>query len=339
MHYSENCQNKLTKTFQIYEKSEQRKNDFKSCYDRHLVYFKEGKQFPFSFDDFYMTFRAKNFFKNLVDCGSWLHFHWYLKSDVTKLHTSNFCKRDKLCPACAVRRAYKQQIKFMKILETDEVLPKNDWYYIVIPVKHNIKENFETVFSKVERIRKAIVQSLKDGKKGKSDNIWTSFSGGMYSVETTHSENGWNVHLNLMINAPKGTKIDLKRVKNRKGQISVQNDEIRQFLLNVADSQMHDITFLEDNSKMRDNLVEVLKYSLKFSSLTNQELLEIFIKTRKKRLFGSFGNMYGKDIENVVLEGDEIVDDEFLELIFSRGEFGYSLESEILRNTKTPNVQ
>jgi len=335
--YSTSCQNKLNKTFDIYFKSLDKKDEFISCYDRHVQYFKDGKTFPFSFDEFYNSFRAKDFFKNLRDCGSWLEFRWYQKSDVTKLHTSNFCKRDKLCPACAVRRAYKQQIKFMKILETDQNLKDKDWYYIVIPVKHNKTEHFEIVFNRLNSIRKKIVQSLNDGRKGKSNNIWSFFGGGMYSIETTYSKNGWNVHLNLMINAPKGTKIPLKAIRNRKGQLSYQNEHIRAFLMKYADSQIHNVSKIEDNSKIRDDLVEVLKYSLKFSSLSNQELLEVFIKTRKKRLFGSFGNMYGKDIENVEFEGDELVDEEFLELIFSRSTWEYKLQSERLKRIKNDN--
>ncbi|MBD3842998.1 MAG: hypothetical protein IE909_14185, partial [Campylobacterales bacterium] len=137
---------------------------------------------------------------------------------------------------------------------------------------------------------------------------------------------------NLIINAPIGSKLPLKAIRNRKGQVSYQNAEITQFLMANADSKMHNISKIENNEDMRGHLVEVLKYSLKFSSLTNQQLLEVFIKTRRKRLFGSFGNMYGKDLENVKLDDDEKLDEEFLELIFKRGLFGYELTSELLKN-------
>lgn len=329
--YSISCQKKINDTFKIYFKSLDKKEDFKFCYDRHVRYLNEGKKLPFSADDFYNAFRAKNFFKDLIDCGSWLEFRWYLKSDVTKLQNANFCKRDKLCPACAVRRAYKQQNKFLEILNVDTSLKNCDWYYIVIPVKHSKEDRFETVLQKIERIRKKIIQSLNDGRKGKTSNIWSVFGGGMYSVEVTHTKNGWNVHINLMINAPIGSKLPLKAIRNRKGQVSYQNAEITQFLMANADSKMHNISKIENNEDMRGHLVEVLKYSLKFSSLTNQQLLEVFIKTRRKRLFGSFGNMYGKDLENVKLDDDEKLDEEFLELIFKRGLFGYELTSELLK--------
>ncbi|MBD3808875.1 MAG: hypothetical protein IE880_09225 [Epsilonproteobacteria bacterium] len=137
--------------------------------------------------------------------------------------------------------------------------------------------------------------------------------------------------MNLIINAPIGSKLLLQPIRNRKGQVSYQNAEITQFLMSNADSKMHNISKIENNEDIRRHLVEVLKYSLKFSSLSNQQLLEVFIKTRKKRLFGSFGNMYGKGLENVKLNDDDKLDEDFLVLIFKRGLYGYELKSELLK--------
>ena len=297
------------------------------CYDRHLQYFADGKKLPFTKEEFDKVFKAKDFWKLAFDCGSWLEFRWYMQSDITKLHTANFCKRDKMCPACAVRRAYKQQQKFIKILEAEQSLKDTDWYYIVIPVKHHKTESFETVYNRLDGVLKKILKSMRNSKQGKGNNFFSLFTGGMYSIEATHTENGWNVHLNLIINAPKGTLIALKDIRNRKGQVSHQNEGLRLFLVRSADSQMHNIQKIDSSTdeKMREALVEVLKYSLKFSSLTSQQLLEVYIKTYRKRLFGTFGNLRGVGIEDIDLEGDTLVDPEYLELIFTRCDFEYTL--------------
>jgi len=297
------------------------------CYDRHLQYFADGKKLPFTKEEFDKVFKAKDFWKFAFDCGSWLEFRWYMQSDITKLHTANFCKRDKMCPACAVRRAYKQQQKFIKILEAEQSLKDTDWYYIVIPVKHHKTESFETVYNRLDGVLKKILKSMRNSKQGKGNNFFSLFTGGMYSIEATHTENGWNVHLNLIINAPKGTLIALKDIRNRKGQVSHQNEGLRLFLVRSADSQMHNIQKIDSSTdeKMREALVEVLKYSLKFSSLTSQQLLEVYIKTYRKRLFGTFGNLRGVGIEDIDLEGDTLVDPEYLELIFTRCDFEYTL--------------
>ena len=311
---------KIEKTFLVYMDSFQKKQSIEDAYKRYCVYLERGRRLPYTDDEFYTAFRAKDFWKDLHDCGSFLTFRYYERVDETKLFNANFCKRDKLCVACAVRRAYKQQSKFISIIESELDLLNRDWYYIVIPIKHNSKETFEEVFSKIDSLKKKMTQQMRDGRKGKSTGFFSKFSGGMYSIETTKTKNGWNVHINLLVNAQKGTKIGLNRVLNRRKQESFQNEELRDFLLRNFDSQMHNIAPLnfKDIDLVKAALVEVLKYSLKFSSLSASDLLEVFVKTRRKRLFGTFGNLWGKGIEEVELEGDDEPDNDYIELIFRR---------------------
>jgi len=319
---SDNLVKKVSKDMSTYINSFERKESFKKSYDYTIGHGKAKI-------DIVTPFKAKGFWKDLKDCGSWLEFRHYQKKDITKLHTANFCKRDKLCAACAVRRAYKQQQKFMKILQADEDLKDQDWYYIVLPVRHTKKESFLTVYERVESVRKKITMSMRDSNRGKSNNFWSVFAGGMFSTETTKTKNGWNVHLNLIINAPKGANIPLKAVKNRKGQVSYQNEDLKAFMKRTADSYMHNIVKIDSSSteEIRKSLVEVLKYSLKFNSLSNSDLIVVYAQTYRKRLFGTFGNMRGVGIEDVELEGDIVPDDEFLELIFRRIGYQYKLES------------
>ncbi len=303
-------------------------NTYLSAYDRKSkfeIVFKEQKQrlnsnkkIPYSREELDKAFKAKDFWKDLTDCGSYIEFRHYVKSDKTKLHRANFCKRDKLCPPCAIRRAYKQQKKFLSLLDQEPQLKEKDWYYLVVPVKHNKTESYETVMNRVVDLRKKIIKSMQNGRAGKNNSIWSVFGGGMYSQEVTKSVNGWNVHLNFILNAPKGLKIAIKPIKNRRGQVSNQNDQIREFLIKSVDSQMHNLVKIKDNNKIKDDLLEVLKYSLKFSSMTNIDLLEIFIKSKRVRLMGAFGNLYGKGIEKVDFDDKDIIDEEFIELIFTR---------------------
>jgi len=70
-----------------------------------------------------------------------------------------------------------------------------------------------------------------------------------------------------------------------------------------------------------------LKYSLKFSSLSDNDLIYIYVKTYKKRLFTTFGNLRGLDIENVPLEGDIIPSEDFLHIMYRRIDYDYKLHS------------
>ena len=235
-----------------------------------------------------------------------------------------------MCPACAIRRSYKQQQKFMKILKVKEDLKEKEWFYIVIPVRHSKSESYETVFNRLEVVRQKITQSMRNARKGKTNNFWSQFSGGMFSTETTKTKNGWNVHLNLIINAPKGTKLALNRFNQAK--------PLEEWLKAKGDgSYVHNIQKIDSSSdqSMRNSLVEVLKYSLKFSSLSNSDLLEVYVRTYRKRLFGTFGNMRGVGIEDVELEGDSVPDNEFLELIFRRVGYEYKVEGISRRNVES----
>jgi dimeric dUTPase (all-alpha-NTP-PPase superfamily) len=330
---SSNAIRQIDKGVRTYISSYERKQSFKRCYDRHLSYFAQGKKFPFTIDDFQRAFSAKNFFKDLDDCGSWLEFRHYVDHDKTKLYHGNFCKRDKLCPACAVRRAYKQQVKFMNIIGENPDLIDRDWYYIVIPVKHNKSNSFEEVFSHIENIKKKISMQMRNHRRGKSSGFFSRFAGGMYSIEITHSKNGWNVHLNLLLNAPKvengaflspdrrlGGLVTKTQIYNGKKKSTLSSPELSEWLNQFNGSFINSVTPLDfsSNEEILSNLVEIFKYALKFSSLQDQQLLEVFIKTRRKRLFGTFGNLWGKGLDNVSLDGDQALTGKFIELIFTR---------------------
>jgi len=325
----------VDKVLKRYLKSASAHEEFQEFYNRQVDYISQGKRLPWDESDYKKAFKAKNFFNDYRDCGSYVEFRHYKKSDVLKLHNANFCKRDKICAPCAVRRAYKQQLKFMSIIQDDKKFLSKDWYYIVIPVKHNKSESYTTVMNRVISMRKKITKSMRNSRSGNSTNFWSNFDGGMYSQEVTYSSNGWNVHLNLILNAPRPIdgggysennpkpssvrgEFYIKSIKNRRGQISYQNEDLKSWLLRNFDSYIHNISKIEDNTKLNDEIVEVLKYSLKFSALTDMQLFEVFVKSIGVRMFGTFGNLWGKGLEEVTLEGDDVLSEEFEELIFLR---------------------
>ena len=205
----------------------------------------------------------------------------------------------------------------------------------MIPVKHEKQESFEVVFSRVESIRKKLVQSLNDGRKGKHT-AWAGFGGGMSSIETTVSKNGWNVHLNFILNAPKGFNLGLiehRQIWKGKEKISYSCDWISTWLKSASGngSYVHNVSKLDFSSEesIKGSLVEVLKYSLKFSSLSNQDLLTFYVKTHRKRLFSVFGNMWGRGLDKIEFDGySDAPDEEFIELIYQRIGYDYSLYSK-----------
>ncbi len=336
-----NYNTKIEKALKTFKKSYNNRNNFihtvnflkdKNLYELGFTE-KENKQFDKLFKD---EKKFSNFQKRLNDCGSYLEFRYYHRKDEVKLHNANFCKADKLCPACAIRRAYKQQQKFISAFNSSKSLSSKNWYYIVIPVQHTIKDKIEDVYNRLDKVRKSILKAIRNNKAGRKSGFWGQFAGGMGSIEVTKSNNGWNVHLNLLVCTD--NEIDLKQKISFDvyGNVKTNyiNEDLKEHLIKVTNgSYIHNISKIDTSSEdsLKSNLVEVLKYSLKFSSLTSVDLLRVYLSFYRKRLFFTFGNLWGLKLEDVELEGDEIIDDEFLELIYSRSYGDYKLKKKRYR--------
>lgn len=346
---------KVKKIIDLYSKSYLDKGGLQNLYEHLLKAYRKREKPTVVPDLFEKAFSAKNFWKDLQDCGSWLEMRYWYDHDKTKLHHANFCKRDKLCAPCAVRRAYKQQNKFFDIMRAEPDLLAKDWFYIVMPVKHNRAEPLEVVLQRVAKMKKALINSIRlkrqrnrHGRPVASRAFWSAFDGGMFAEEITKTRNGWNVHLNLLMNAPAGTTFDLveyRQIWNDKEKVTLSSPELSEWMKENANgsviNSVQKLDFSNEDS-LRSALVEVLKYSLKFHSLNRVEMLEVFAKTVRHRFFGTFGNLWGKGLTaDIELDGDFELDGEFLEMIFTRSKFGeYNMyKREIKHNGKVEDEE
>jgi len=336
---SNNFTEKVKKTQDVFYNSYQKKHQFIAVLN-YLQKRENLQTLDINHTHFFEVFgsgkRYENFKKRLTDCGSYLTFRYYHKKDVTRLHNANFCKADKLCPACAVRRAYKQQQKFLKAWNKEKDLQSKNWYYIVIPVKHSTDETIEEVYNRLDRVRKSILKAIRNNKAGKKAGFWGQFDGGMGSIELTKTYNGWNVHLNLLVCSDDDIELEKITTKDKFGNCKINyiNNQLIKHLKKVADgSFIHNISKIDISSEdeLKSNLVEVMKYSLKFSSLSILDLVEVYMKLYRKRLFFTFGNLWGLKLDDVELEGDDLVDDEFVEVMYRRVFGGYEKVSEELK--------
>jgi len=262
---------------------------------------------------------SNNVIKSVEDCGSWLEFRNYFEVDKTKLHNANFCKKDKLCPACAMRRASKQVKKVMTYFDENPEFKKKYWYYIVLPVRHNASESFTTVFDRARSGLNTLRKSINNNKMGKGHkSFFSQFDGLMYSFEVTKTKSGWNNHINLLCCSSTPVE-DIYKYTFKDGKSVYQHKGIMEDWAKYTDNKsfMHSINKIDVSNEdvLIKNLLEIFKYSMKFQSLENKDLLEAYKSTYKKRLLGSFGSLYGIKTD-VSLNGDEVLGDKFLEIIF-----------------------
>jgi hypothetical protein len=265
--------------------------------------------------------------KNLKDCCSYLLFRDYYNISKVKLQRANFCGVDKLCPFCASRRAYKQQMKIEKFFEINpEYLSKN-WFYIVLPVKHEINESFEIVFNRLRNGLNKIRYSINNNKNGKGKkSFFSQFDGLFYSIETTYNHNnGWNVHVNIMACSSVEFDYDLvEKINHQTGKYSYHSPELSLEWEKYTGSFIHNISKLnfETPEQIKKNLLEIFKYSVKFSELFDIHLHEFYEFTQSKRLLGAIGCFYGLKLD-VLLEGDIQLDDDFVEYLYQRFDDDY----------------
>ncbi len=276
------------------------------------------------------VFKSVKQFENIkhsvLSCGSYLEFYFPKNTDLGKLQRANFCKKDKLCISCAVGRAYNQQKKFLQSLEvlksSGQDLCKKHWYYIVTPVRHYVDESLEVVFERVSKLRQSALMQMRNSRRRNTAGFWSRFKGGMGSVEFTYTQNGWNVHINWLVYSD--NRLHYYKVADGK-KFWYQNKELEDFLSRFNDSYIHSINELNFSSSdvIRKNLLEILKYALKFSSLSPEQLVEVYYKLYRKRLFFTFGSLRALDLESVkdVSIGDDIEDfEKFYRVIMGRVE-------------------
>ena len=257
----------------------------------------------------------------VFNCGSWLKFRHYEDIDKKSLYKARFCKKDKICPACSARRASKQVTKVHQQLISNEDLLKGSWYYIVLPVKHNASEDFMTIYNRLQNGLKKINQSIRDVSRGRNSNNWFSqFDGIMYSIEETKTENGWNIHANLLVRCSDPIVGLLKKPKKHflKKDIFWNKEAVETWKEIAEDSQSISISPINvsNSEELIKNLQEVFKYSLKFQELSPDDLLIAYECLFRKRLLGTMGTLRGLEI-NVELQGDEIENEVFIETLYN----------------------
>lgn len=249
------------------------------------------------------------------NCGSWLYFRNYEDIDQSTLKKANFCNKDKICPACASRRANKQVEKVLGQLSSNPSLMDGYWYYIVLPVRHSADESLPVVFDRLHKGLKGINQSIRDVARGRgTDNYFGQFDGIMYSIEETKTDNGWNVHANLLCRSSKPLRGLIKKPKGKGKRVAYWHPEAVETWehltgsINVSISPIN----VSDQQSLFENLHEVFKYSLKFQDLSPDDMLIAYRALFGRRLLGSMGTLRGLKTD-VVLNGDDIEDQIFIE--------------------------
>lgn len=259
----------------------------------------------------------------LYRCCSFLRFRHYLVQDETRLVESRSCFAHLLCPLCAVRRSARTLRRYLE--RCQYLAPSHDFYLVTFTVRngHDLAERYEHLMSSWRRLSK---------RAAKGYGVFSEAAGAFCSIEFTKSAKGWHPHMHMIWAMPKGSQ-PLRWGKDSQlaqDWFAVTGDSYivhaQRIVAGEGGPRSGEGPLRGD--PLTDALCEVLKYALKFSSLSLEDNLHAYWTLKGKRLTRSYGCFFGLELPETEPLDDEPLDGPYLELFFRYcGSRGYVLES------------
>lgn len=222
-------------------------------------------------------------------CHSYLLFHHYPSLSKTKLHEALHCDMHLLCPMCAIRRAAKSVMRYEnRVLQLTAVTTGLRLYYVVLTIKNDsdLLRAYLHLFSSVQiltRRRREAQSFLRTGNKRHAsmiNSVFANVTAGAYSVEVKRGSGSgdWHPHINLML---------LTKTPIEKESIIAEWEQI------TTDSFIVHCEEKFAGQGLKDALVEIFKYAMKFSEMTDEDMITAWQVLRGRKLVGSFGDFRG----------------------------------------------
>lgn len=246
--------------------------------------------------------------EKLASCANYLLFRHYYTVDKVRLHAASFCKKHLLCPICAIRRGAKMLKAYLDryqavIADHPHLRP----YLVTVTVKNgpDLAERLNHLRGAMRRMS----QARRDHLKAPSKNRYVEFArsmGGFHSIEATNKGKGWHPHGHMIWLC--GSEPDQKALS-------------AEWHAWTGDSFIVDVRPLHDPV---EGFLEVCKYALKFSDLSEADNWHAYEVMSGQRLIDSHGLMRGVEIPESLL--DEPLDGlPYVDLLYRYlGEAGYS---------------
>jgi len=201
-------------------------------------------------------------------CGSWLYFREWIQVEESRLLNANFCKKHLLCQACAVRRAAKMYEAYLP--KVQQVMIENP--HAVGAMVTLTLRNGPDLAERIQHIKASWSDMLTAKRKANgscrhSPVEWNKVLGSLRALEITYGKGGWHVHMHIFVLLD--CYISQKKLV----------EEWERF---TGDSFIVGIT--QCHNGPQEGLLEVLKYSCKFSSMTPEQVLETHRTCKGHRL-------------------------------------------------------
>lgn len=254
---------------------------------------------------------------SLLACGHHLLFRYFPTAEKVRLTKADFCHRSILCPLCAVRRAAKALALYVDRIACyldDE--PTCRPYLVTVTIA-----NGPDLLERYQHLRGAMrsySEMRRNAYKGLLSHRpeFAKAHGGVSSIEFTHSDaKGWHPHFHAVWLSAES--IDASSLA-------------REWYLITGDSYIVDVKPFDSDRELAVNLMEVLKYALKFAGLSLEENYLAFTTLKGRRLVDVFGCLRGlklpEDFDTLTDSTDDLDWLPYLDLAYAYlGDGQYSL--------------
>lgn len=267
----------------------------------------KAKIIPYLLEHYPQVLRNPNRKQRMRECCNMVAFRRYLDTGNIQLVSSNFCKYDRICIACATKRAMRMIKKFSQGIQEHSLYEKKR-YYIVLTISHKewdtLSELMDRLMLYKDKLARAYRNSKRDNQKSKS--FFAQFDGMVMSIEIAHKwKNGWHPHINILACSDSDIVTESKFARGNTNQALL--DEWKE--ITNGTSYIHNIRTIEVKKDhfSRSGIGEVFKYAIKFSDLSMEQLAEVMANQHKHkyRFFATYGIFRGWEMwEGVTYEWD-----------------------------------
>ena len=254
----------------------------------------------------------KRLSERLYRCAGYLNFReWLAHDNRVTLHRGHFCQVPLLCPVCAIRRGAKMLRRYVE--RADYISRTHDLWMVTLTVKNgeDLHERFTHLKHSLQRLRTR-------GRDGYG--AFSAAAGALWSTEFTKSDKGWHPHVHMVWALPFGEE------PIRWGEGSQLASDWKAV---TGDSYIVHAVRIKagENKQLVNAFCEVLKYALKFSTLSLADNLAAYRSLKGKRLLSSCGIWWGLELpEDAKLEDDPL-DGPYIEHLYRyAGTVGYVLQ-------------
>ena len=228
---------------------------------------------------------------------------------------------DRLCPICSKKRMNQKRIRLQELILKQELHKKNV-YYLVFTLKHTREDTINDLFSKLSSCTSKIRSSMNNAKKGKnSKTVFWLIDWAYWAIETTKTNNWWNLHINYLIFTD--SEIELEQARDLKWNL-IYNDKWPTMTNKKIQDEWYDITndsyitsiqkvsMWDNKDTVYKSISEIVKYTMKDDWMSVNDKIAFAKAIKGKRVTGCWGSLYSNqkdDDINTIDAEDSYIDD------------------------------